>query len=326
VTILITGGAGFVGLNVLKRMLRVSDEQIRILDNFSNSTPERVDQVVGSAAAANRVQVVRGDIADAPAVRQAMKHIDTVVHLAAQTGVGPSIADPVRDLEINVVGTFNLLKACADAKVRRFVMASSAATVGNAQPPQREDMPARPVSPYGASKAAGEAYCSAFHRAFGIEALALRFSNVYGPLSWSKGSVVAHFAKQAIAGKPLVVNGDGSQTRDFLHVEDLAEVICLAANSPLPHELLGEPCNVATGVQTRIADLAQLFRRLLDERGIACTLAQGAPLVGDVAVSAPAVDRVKAAFRSVSFRGLTEGLPGTIDWFLSHLRGAAASG
>jgi len=326
-TTLITGGAGFIGLNVLQRLLRVSDQRVRILDDFSSSTPERVEQVILGGSASNRVQVVRGDVADANAVRRAMDGIATVVHLAAQTGVGPSIVDPVRDLEINVLGTFNVLKACADAKVRRFVMASSAATIGNARPPQREDMPSRPISPYGASKSAGEAYCSAFHHSYGIETLALRFSNVYGPLSWSKGSVVAHFAKQAIAGKPLVVNGDGSQTRDFLHVEDLSEVLCHAANGPLDSALLGEPCNVATGVQTRIGDLAGMFGKLLGERGMECRISNGPPLVGDVAVSAPAVERVKAAFPSARFRGLSEGLPSTIDWFLSHWRaGAAATG
>lgn len=318
-TILVTGGAGFIGLNVLRRLLFVPDCEVRIYDDFSNSSPERVEQVVkDSPDAAARVQVVRGDIVDADAVRKAMHGVDTVIHLAAQTGVGPSIANPIRDLEINVAGTFNVLKACADAKARRFVLASSSATIGNARPPQREDMPTRPLSPYGASKAAGEAYCSAFHRSYGIETLALRFSNVYGPLSWSKGSVVAHFAKQAMAGKPLVINGDGSQTRDFLHVEDLADIICLAAQAPLPATLLGEPCNVATGVQTRIAELAQTFRNLLNARGLDCQLAYGPPLTGDVAVSAPAVERVKAAFPSATFRSLADGLPGTIDWFLSH--------
>ena len=314
--VVLTGGAGFIGLNAMRRFLAFPDCKIRILDNFSSSSPERIKQVV--AAHSNRVEVQRGDICDENAVREVVKGADAVIHLAAQTGVASSIADPARDLETNIAGTFNVLDACRRANVRRVVMASSAATIGNVPPPQREDLPARPVSPYGASKAAGEAYCSAFYRSFGLETIALRFSNVYGPLSWNKGSVVAHFAKRAIAGKPLVVNGDGTQTRDFLQVEDLADVIAYAAHAPLGADVLGAPCNVATGIQTRIIDLAQMFKTLLNDRRRDCKIEYGPPLVGEVLVSAPAIDRIKAIFPAVSFRTLLDGLPGTLDWFLTR--------
>lgn len=314
--VVLTGGAGFVGLNAIRRFLAFPDCRVRIFDNFSNSSPERIDETIG--AHSGRVEVLCGDICDAGAVIGAVEGADAVVHLAAQTGVGPSIADPVRDMSTNVGGTFNVLDACRQAKVRRVVVASSAAIIGDVPPPQREDMPARPISPYGASKAAGEAYCNAFYRSYGQETIALRFSNVYGPLSWSKGSVVAHFAKQALANKPLVLNGDGTQTRDFLHVEDLAEVIALAACAPLAKGALGLPCNVATGVQTRVADLAQLYKKLLGERGRDCKIDYGPPLIGDVSMSAPAIDRIKAIFPSVSFRSLQDGLPGTLDWFLTR--------
>ena len=130
--------------------------------------------------------------------------------------------------------------------------------------------------------------------------------------------MVAHFAKQALTGKPLVLNGDGSQTRDFLHVEDLAEVIALSVFAALPIDALGRPCNVATGVQTRIADLAQLYKKLLRERGRDCDIIYGPPLVGDVSVSAPATDRIKSIFPSASFRALHDGLPATLDWFLAR--------
>ena len=314
--VVLTGGAGFVGLNVLRRFLALPECEIRIFDNFSNSTPDRVDAVVGTHT--RRVETRRGDICDADALLNAVEGANAVVHLAAQTGIGPSIADPARDMMTNVGGTFNVLDSCRRAKVRRVVIASSAATIGNVPPPQREDMPALPLSPYGASKAAAEAYCSAFYRSYDLETIALRFSNVYGPLSWSKGSVVAHFAKQALTGKPLVLNGDGSQTRDFLHVEDLAEVIALSVFAALPIDALGRPCNVATGVQTRIADLAQLYKKLLRERGRDCDIIYGPPLVGDVSVSAPATDRIKSIFPSASFRALHDGLPATLDWFLAR--------
>ena len=222
--VLVTGGAGFIGLNLLQQLLRAADCEIRILDDFSNSSPEKLDHVISAKpTVAARVRTIKADVTDAAAVKDAVKDVDAVVDLAAQTGIGPSLADPRSDLTLNVVGTFNVLEACRAAHVGRFVLASSAAVLGNAEPPQHEDMPSRPLSPYGASKAAAEAYCRVYHRSFGIETIALRFSNVYGPLSWSKGSVVAKFAKRALAGQPLVINGDGSQTRDFLYVEDLAE-------------------------------------------------------------------------------------------------------
>jgi UDP-glucose 4-epimerase len=137
--------------------------------------------------------------------------------------------------------------------------------------------------------------------------------------------VVALFAKRALAGQALVVNGDGTQTRDFLHVEDLADVLVQAATSPLAPALVGEPCNVATGVQTLIADLAHMFEAAFAARGRACRVEFGPSLAGEVSVSAPATDRVRHFFPGTSFRSLSAGLPSTIDWFLAHwLSGAEA--
>jgi UDP-glucose 4-epimerase len=190
--------------------------------------------------------------------------------------------------------------------------------LGNAAPPQHENLAPRPLSPYGAGKAACEAYCSAFCRSFGIEAIALRFANVYGPLSWNKGSVVATFAKRCLAAKPLVINGDGTQTRDFLHVEDLADILVRAALSRLDPAQFGAPCNVATGVQTRIVDLARAIAAVFCSRGRICDIEFGPPLASDVAVSAPGTDRVKSLFPGATFRKLDEGLSATVDWFLAN--------
>jgi UDP-glucose 4-epimerase len=320
--ILVTGGAGFIGLNLLRRLLRESDIEVVILDDFSNSDPIRVERVLAeNAGARSRVEVKRGDIVDTKAVQDAVRGCDAVIHLAGQTGVGPSLQNARRDLELNILGTFNMLEACRHLGIRRFILASSAATIGNVPPPQREDTPARPLSPYGASKAAAEAYCSAFHRSFGIETLALRFSNVYGPLSWSKGSVVALFAKRALAGQPLVIYGDGTQTRDFLYVEDLVEVVLQAFRAPVGSEAFGGPCNVSTGVRTRIVDLANAFRSALQACGRDCVIEFGPSLQGDVAVSAPSNERVKRLFPQVKFRSLSDSLPDTVRWFIANLPG-----
>jgi UDP-glucose 4-epimerase len=319
VIVLVTGGAGFVGLNLLRRLLRTDDCRIRILDDFSNSSPERVARVVAEATnGADRVEVIRADVSDRASMRGVANGADVAIHLAAQTGTAPSLADPARDLAQNVVGTFNMLEACRASGTRRFVLASSAAVLGNATPPQHEALPTRPLSPYGASKAAAEAYCAAYQASFGIETVALRFSNVYGPLSWSKGSVIARFLKRALANETLVVNGDGVQTRDFLHVDDLASVLIEAARVPLDPELLGGACNIATGVQTRILDLAHALSAEFAARGRRCDIAFGPPLPSDPTVSAPATARRERFFPDARFRGLAQGLPATIDWFLAN--------
>jgi UDP-glucose 4-epimerase len=317
VIVVVTGGAGFVGLNLVQRLLMVPECQIRIIDDFSNSSPEHLAQAVAGGGAA-RVRVIKADVVNAQAVNEAMAGTDAVVHLAAQTGIAPSLADPRRDLEQNVIGTFNILDACRTAETRRCVIATSAAVLGNAVPPQHENLPPRPLSPYGAGKAACEAYCSAFCRSFGIEAIALRFANVYGPLSWNKGSVVAAFAKRCLAAKPLIINGDGAQTRDFLYVEDLCEILVRAALSPLGPAQFGAPCNVATGVQTRIVDLARAIAAVFGSRGRNCDIEFGPPLASDVAVSAPATDHLKSLFPGSTFRKLEEGLSTTVDWFLAN--------
>jgi UDP-glucose 4-epimerase len=317
--VLITGGAGFIGLNAARLLLRAPDCKIRILDDFSNSTPERVARMaMESQTGTDRIEVVRADVADVSSLNGVADGVDVIMHLAAQTGVAPSLADPRGDFANNVIGTFNMLELCRASGVRRFIFASSAAVLGNAPPPQREELPIRPLSPYAASKAAAEAYCRVYRHSFGIETIVLRFSNVYGPLSWSKGSVVARFLKRVLAGKALVVNGDGTQTRDFLHAEDLAEILVRAAQPSLDPALFGEACNVATGIQTRIADLAHAFEAQFSARGRPCRIEYGPALLGDVAVSAPATDRLRRLFPGVIFRGLDQGLPGTIDWFLTH--------
>ena len=209
--VLVTGGAGFIGVN-LAPVLAELGLTTRCFDDFS--TGRRAD-----AERASYDEIVEGDILDLAALAEAARDCTHVVHLAAQAGVPASVADPVRDCELNVRGTLHALLAARDAGVQGFVMASSSAPLGEITPPAHEGLVPRPTSPYGASKLAGEAYCSAFAGSYGLPTVALRFSNVYGPYSYHKGSVVAAFCKAALAGDPLVVYGDGSQTRDFVYVE-----------------------------------------------------------------------------------------------------------
>ncbi len=220
--LLVTGGCGFIGANLVRRVAaRGLARTIRVVD----------DESLGSRAAiaGAGAEFVQGDIRDADLLRRALRGVDAVVHLAADTRVIDSIADPARNFDVNVVGTFRLLGLMREAGVPRLVNASTGgAILGEAPPPVHEDMPPRPASPYGAAKAAAEAYCSAFAQSYGLHAVSLRFSNVYGPLSFHKGSVVAAFMRRILDDAPLVVYGDGSQTRDYVFVEDLCDGIVAA--------------------------------------------------------------------------------------------------
>ena len=177
-----------------------------------------------------------------------------MIHLAANTGVLPSIQDPTADCSTNVLGTLNFLEASRKSAVKRFDFASSGAPLGEQTAPIHEEMVARPISRYGASKLAGEAYCSAYCGSFGLETVALRFGNVYGPRSNDKGSVVAKFVKHIIAGKPLTIYGDGNQSRDFVYVEDLVQAVLLALERP---GIGGEIFQIATYKEHTVLEVAE---------------------------------------------------------------------
>ncbi|HEY2179484.1 MAG TPA: NAD-dependent epimerase/dehydratase family protein [Caulobacteraceae bacterium] len=216
--ILITGGCGFIGTNLVSRLADNPDIEIRVFDN----------ETLGKRAHLNGFdgEFIHGDMRDAAAVAAAVAGVDAVVHLAADTRVMDSIADPQYNFQVNVLGGFNLLEAMRAEGVERLVNASTGgAIIGEATPPVHEDMVARPMSPYGAAKLMMEGYCSAYAGSYGWKALSLRFSNVYGPKSFHKGSVVAAFFKEILKGNPLIVYGDGEQTRDFVFVGDLCQGI-----------------------------------------------------------------------------------------------------
>lgn len=257
--VLVTGGAGFIGANLIRVLLN-RGYRVSVLDDLSVGRREYLEGLP--------IELITGDILDAELVNRVVTACDSVVHLAAQTGVPGSLADPRRDCEVNVVGTLNVLEACRHAMAHRqsvkpdpragasprFIFASSNAPLGRQEPPATEDKAPLPVSPYGASKLAGEAYCLAYHSAWGLGTLALRFGNVYGPFSSDKNSVVAKFFKDILTKGQITIEGDGQQTRDFVHVDDL----CRALLKALESNVSGEVFQIATGVETSIRELAAL--------------------------------------------------------------------
>jgi UDP-glucose 4-epimerase len=201
------------------------------------------------------VELVEGDVRDPDAVARAMDGVDAVIHLAAAGSVVESVADPVANFDVNANGTLRVLQGAVQAGVQRFVFASTGgALIGDAPPPVDESSVPRPISPYGASKLAGEGYCSAFRGSYDLNTIALRFANVYGPFSDRKKGALTTFIKRALRGEPIEIFGDGRATRDFLHVSDLCRGI-LAAHG---RRELGGVVHVASTRETSIDDLARL--------------------------------------------------------------------
>ena len=250
--LLITGGAGFVGANLIAKLQEGSSYAIRVLDNESLGRRRHLSEFSG-------IEFLKGDIRDDGSLRQALAGCDAVVHLAADTRVMDSIADPSLNFAVNVEGSFKLLKQARDLGVERIINASTGgAIMGDVEPPVHEGMVPQPISPYGASKLASEGYMSAFAGSYGLRTLSLRFSNIYGPRSYHKGSVVAAFFKEILAGRPLMVYGDGSQQRDFLYADDLAAGIEAAIHSDLTGVY-----QLGSGRPTSVASLIGTMRRVI---------------------------------------------------------------
>ncbi len=285
--ILVTGGCGFIGTRLCARLVR-EGEHVRVFDNLSVGTRADLEACV-AVRTADRIPMTEvpdgpevdlwvGDIRDAEDLAAAARGADAVVHLAAHTGVIPSVEDPRMDCEANVLGTLNALEAARRGGARNFVFASSGAPLGAQEPPIHEDKLPKPVSPYGASKLAGEAYCHVYARTFDLRTAVLRFGNVYGPGSTRKGSVVAKFLRQALAGETLTVYGDGTQTRDFIHVDDLVDAIRRA----LEVEEGGEVFQIATGSETTVNEIVDAVRKALAEIGRRVDVVYTEPRRGEV--------------------------------------------
>ena len=215
--ILVTGGCGFIGANLVPR-LESAGHHVRVLDSEVMGKRHHLGNFSG--------EFILGDIRDPVSLDVALAGVDAVVHLAADTRVIESIADPALNFDVNVAGSFALLEAMRARSIRRLVNASTGgAIIGEVEPPVHENMVPRPISPYGATKLAVEGLCSAYAGSYGFQALSLRFANVYGPRSFHKGSVVAALFKQILTEQPLIIYGDGAQTRDFVYVDDLCDGI-----------------------------------------------------------------------------------------------------
>jgi UDP-glucose 4-epimerase len=275
---------------------------VRALDNFSRGSREYLNGV--------EAEIVEGDIRDEAAVSNAMRGVDTVVHLAAFGSVVESVQDPVENFDVNVRGTLVVLRAALAAGVEKVVFASTGgAIMGNTPPPVDEKTLPWPISPYGASKLCGEAYCHAFAGSFGLPIVALRFANVYGPMSDHKKGVVTNFIKQSLRGEPIVIYGDGTASRDFLYVDDLCDGITAAVTADLHDEVV----HLASGGETAINDLARLILELTDAADTPIRYEDRRP--GEVERTFARPERAADLLGFQPAHTLPEGLEKTVQWF-----------
>ena len=325
---LITGGCGFVGTALIRRLkTEYPEAKIRVLDNLSVGTRDDLAKVCefeernecrpGPDSLINSCcELIIGDIKDPETCLSCCSGMDVIIHLAANTGVPVSVEKPRQDMESNVIGTFNMLEGAKVHNVKRFIFASSGAPAGEVEPPIHEELPPHPVSPYGASKLAGEGYCSAYYKSFGVKTVALRFSNVYGPGSTHKSSVVAKFIKQALSGETLVIYGDGTQTRDFIYIDDLINALILSATRL---GIGGEIFQIATSRETTLNEITELMLNVFKNNGIKSPKVQKTdPRLGDVKRNFSDTRKDKKILGWECKWQLDRGIKKTVEWFLRY--------
>jgi UDP-glucose 4-epimerase len=315
-TILITGGAGFIGLNLVDYILKTGKYKIIILDNLSSGNfsllqkiaIKRGFEISIDLSEQSEIHFHKGDIRDKK-LDKLFEKSDYIVHLAAQTGVIPSIDNPFKDAEINVLGTLNLLNYSVKHRIRKFIFSSSAAPLGEQIPPLDESKIPSPLSPYGASKLSGEGYCKAFYGSFGLNTIVLRFSNVYGIYSYHKGSVVAEFLKRIMDNKQIYIYGDGEQTRDFIYAEDLASVIIKAIEKS---GIGGEIFQLGTGVETSVNQLVKYMKELITEK---IDIEYKQERKGEIKRNYTSIKKAREILGAKPIFDLKKGLELTYKWF-----------
>jgi UDP-glucose 4-epimerase len=300
--VLVTGGAGFIGSHIVRLVGDETGAEVVVLDDLSSGYRTNLDGL--------RVSFIEGDVRDPAAVQRAMEGCDTVFHLAASVGNTRSIDDPIRDSEINVLGTLRVLEAARHAGAGKIVYSSSAGIFGELKTlPIREDHAIDPDTPYGASKLGGEKLCLAYAKLYPIESVCLRYFNVYGVNQRydAYGNVIPIFAHQVLHGEPITIYGDGEQTRDFVNVGDVARANLRAARTPG----LSGAFNVASGSRITINRLAELVTR---DSGRPTVIQHGAPRKGDVRHSLADISAAAAAFGYQPAVSLEAGLQEYMDW------------
>jgi len=305
-TYLVTGGGGFIGSN-LARGLVERGESVRVLDNFATGREQNL------AGLHDRLTLIRGDIRDAAAVDKAMVGVDYVLHQAALPSVPRSIDHPVETNDVNVNGTLAILQAARAAGVKRVVFAASSSAYGETPTlPKIETMSPDPLSPYAASKVAGEMYMKVFHACYGLETVALRYFNVFGPHQDPQSqyaAVIPRFVTAALEGRQPTIYGDGLQSRDFCHIENAIEANLLACTAP---KAAGQMMNIACGVRTTLLDVLDRLGAIVGRK---VTAIHEPPRPGDIKHSLADIGRARELLGYTGRVSFEEGLARTVEWY-----------
>jgi len=303
---LVTGGAGFIGSHLVE-YLEKRGEKVRVLDNLSTGKMENIEDFT------ERIDLIKGDVRDRKTCEEAVKGVDFVLHQAAVCSVPRSIEDPVATNETNIDGTLNLLIAAKEARVKRFVCASSSSVYGETEVlPKVETMNTAPSSPYGVTKHVQESYCKVFYKVYGLETVCLRYFNVYGPKQdpYSPYSaVIPSFIRSLLRDESPIIYGDGEQTRDFTFVND-----CIQANweACYAQGIGGGVFNIATGKRISIN---QLYRELLNLLGKEMSPVYASPRRGDIIHSLADITMAKAKMGYSPRFDIGTGLKKSLQWY-----------
>lgn len=321
-TWLVTGVAGFIGSNLLETLLKL-DQRVVGLDNFATGRTQNLSQVQAlvSAAQWSRFHFIEGDVADPTACRAACAEVEFVLHEAALGSVPLSMEDPLACHRSNVTGFLNLLIAARDARVKRFVYASSSAVYGDDPGlPKREEQIGQPLSPYAASKRMNEIYADTFARAYGLESIGLRYFNVFGPRQDPEGAyaaVIPQWISALLRREPVFINGDGETSRDFCYIENVVQANLLAATAQKA-EAVNQIYNIALGRRTTLNELFRFLQEALRRRDPG--LPEAKPdyrefRPGDIRHSVADVSKARQRLDFMPARGVDEGLELALDWY-----------
>jgi UDP-glucuronate 4-epimerase len=315
--VLVTGGAGFIGSHLVDRLLGTNVEQITVVDDFNNFyAPEIKHENIREHLKDPRYKLAEADIRDRAAIERVFNQtrFDCIVHLAARAGVRPSLKEPQLYTETNINGTLNLLELARHHGIRQFVFGSSSSVYGiNAKVPFSEDDPIRqPISPYAATKAAGELLCHTYSHLYGLRCICLRFFTVYGPRQ--RPDLAIHkFAKLISEGKPIPVFGDGTSRRDYTYIDDIIDGVVAAIDyDQSPYEVinLGE---------SRTVELIELIALLEKELGTKATIDRQPPQPGDVPQTFADITKARALLGYNPQTQIEAGLHRFVEWFRTNL-------
>jgi UDP-glucose 4-epimerase len=307
---LITGGAGFIGSNIAHRLVE-QGHFVRIIDNFSTGKRENIADIT------DKIDLIEGDIRYLNTVNRAMDGIDYVIHQAALPSVPRSVETPIESNDVNINGTLNILYAAKEAKVKRLVYAASSSAYGDTPTlPKVETMKPNPLSPYAVNKLTAEMYCSVFTRVYGLETVALRYFNIFGPRQDPNSyysAVIPKFIKALLTDQPPIIFGDGEQSRDFTYIENVINANLMACKAPTG--AAGNVVNIACGERITLNELVAELNKLLGKN---ITPKHGDPRPGDIKHSLADIGLAEKLIGYTPVVKIPEGLKRTVEWFLKN--------